>query len=94
MSACAVAQAADASLVASESMERPTAVKLTMLFSTFFHASNASASAGAIAIQPLMTHGSQTTARLQASSTAQAGLGSNFKTDSICRGWYPRHSLQ
>ena len=45
MSACAVAQAADASEVASESMERPTAVKLTMLFSTFFQASNASARA-------------------------------------------------
>ena len=43
MSACAVAQAADASFAASESMEIPTAVKLTMLFSTFFQASNASA---------------------------------------------------
>ncbi len=45
MSAWAVAQAAEASLVASESMERPTAVKLTMLFSTFFQASSASATA-------------------------------------------------
>ena len=43
MSAWAVAQAADASLAASESMEMPTAVKLTMLFSTFFQASSASA---------------------------------------------------
>ena len=43
MSAWAVAQAADASLAASESMEMPTAVKLTMLFSTFFQASRASA---------------------------------------------------
>ena len=43
MSACAVVQAADASLAASESMEIPTAVKLTMLFSTFFQASRASA---------------------------------------------------
>ena len=45
MSASAVAQAADASLAASESMEMPTAVKLTMLFSTFFQASSASAMA-------------------------------------------------
>ena len=43
MSAWAVAQAAEASLAASESMEMPTAVKLTMLFSTFFQASRASA---------------------------------------------------
>ena len=43
MRAWAVVQAADASLAASESMEMPTAVKLTMLFSTFFQASSASA---------------------------------------------------
>ena len=74
MSACAVAQAADASLVASESMERPTAVKLTMLFSTFFHASKASASAGAIAhTYTCDTQCPNNVARLWSSTAAQAG---------------------